>query len=123
MLPFLRIFRLFVLKFALPRFDTVKPDYCFTNTHLIRTPHYHGQLTLCLRKESPYIISKFSPLNYGQFNGVWRVATEGFNSKLLLLREWQFCATKRKYKRVRSLKIHSSPTNTSLQKRLNVIYS
>ena len=30
---------------------------------LIRTPHYHGQFALSLGKESPYICSKFNPLN------------------------------------------------------------
>ena len=34
-----------------------------TNTRLIRTPNYYGQLSLSLRKESLYIFSKFNPLN------------------------------------------------------------
>ena len=40
---------------------TVKP--CFTDTRLICTPHYYGQFALSLGKESPYIFSKFNPLN------------------------------------------------------------
>ena len=39
----------------------VKPR--FTDTRLIRTPHYYGQFALSLGKESPYIFSKFDPLN------------------------------------------------------------
>ena len=39
----------------------VKPR--FTDTHLIRTPHYYGQFALSLGKESPYIFSKFNPVN------------------------------------------------------------
>ena len=34
----------------------------FTDTLLIRTPHYYGQYALSLGKESPYIFPKF-PLN------------------------------------------------------------
>ena len=30
---------------------------------LIRTPHYYGQFALPLGKQSPYIFSKFNPLN------------------------------------------------------------
>ena len=37
-------------------------EHRFTGTHLIWTPLYYGQFTLCLRKESPYVFSKFSPL-------------------------------------------------------------
>ena len=29
----------------------------------VRTPHYYGQFALPLGKESPYIFSKFNPLN------------------------------------------------------------
>ena len=51
--------------------NTVKTG--FTDTRLIRTrPHHYGQFPLSLRYESPYIISKFNPLNtetfYGPFN-------------------------------------------------------
>ena len=35
---------------------TVKPRF-------IRTHHYYGQFALSLGKESPYIFSKFNPLN------------------------------------------------------------
>ena len=50
---------------------TVKPP--------LQTPHYHGQFALSLGKESPYILSKFNPLNTdtfsgplkGPINGVW----------------------------------------------------
>ena len=34
---------------------TVKP--CFTDTRLLRTPHYDGQFALSLGKESRYIFS------------------------------------------------------------------
>ena len=37
--------------------------YRFLDTHLIQTPHYQGQFALSLGKESPYIFSKFNPLN------------------------------------------------------------
>ena len=45
----------------------------------LQTPHYHGQFALSLGKESPYILSKFNPLNTdtfsgplkGPINGVW----------------------------------------------------
>ena len=30
---------------------------------LIRTPHYYGQFAVSVGKESPYIFSKFNPLN------------------------------------------------------------
>ena len=40
---------------------TVKPR--FTNTRLIRTPHYYAQLVMSLGKESPYILTLFNPLN------------------------------------------------------------
>ena len=40
---------------------TVKPD--LTDTHIIRTPHYYGQFALFLGEKSPYIFSKFNPLN------------------------------------------------------------
>ena len=43
-------------------FHTVKtrftPDTC-----LIQTPHFYGQFALSLAKQSPYIFSKFNPLN------------------------------------------------------------
>ena len=43
-------------------FHTVKtrftPDTC-----LIQTPHFYGQFSLSLGKQSPYIFSKFNPLN------------------------------------------------------------
>ena len=29
----------------------------------MRTPHYYGQFALSLGNESPYIFSKFNPLN------------------------------------------------------------
>ena len=35
----------------------------FTDTRLIRTPHYYGQFSLSMAKESPYIFSKFNLLN------------------------------------------------------------
>ena len=35
----------------------------FTDTRLIRKPHYYGQFALSLGKESPYFFSKFNPLN------------------------------------------------------------
>ena len=34
----------------------------FTDTRLIRTPHYYRQFALSLGKESPYIFTKFIPL-------------------------------------------------------------
>ena len=40
---------------------TVKP--CFKDTRLIGTPCYNGQFVLSLGKESPFIFSKFNPLN------------------------------------------------------------
>ena len=40
--------------------NTVKTR--FTDTRVIRTPHYYRQLTLFLGKENPYIFSKFNPL-------------------------------------------------------------
>ena len=40
---------------------TVEPN--FTNPHLIQTPHYYGQFALSLGNKSPYIFSKFNPLN------------------------------------------------------------
>ena len=40
---------------------TVKPP--------LQTPHYHGQFALSLGKESPYILSKFNPLNTDTFSG------------------------------------------------------
>ena len=40
---------------------TVKPR--FMDTHLIQTPHYYTQFALSLGKESPYIFSKFNPIN------------------------------------------------------------
>ena len=44
-----------------PNSFTVKSR--FTDTRLIRTPCYYGQFALSLGKESPYIFSKFKPLN------------------------------------------------------------
>ena len=35
----------------------------FMDMRLTRTPHYYGQFALPLGKESPYIFSKFNPLN------------------------------------------------------------
>ena len=35
----------------------------FKDTRLVRTPHYYGQFSLSLVKVSPYIFSKFDPLN------------------------------------------------------------
>ena len=47
---------------GLTGFDcTVKPY--IMDTSLIRTPHYYGQFSLSLGKESSYIFSKFNPLN------------------------------------------------------------
>ena len=43
-------------------FHTVKPRFTL-DTLLIRTPHFYGQFALSLRKESPYMFSKFNPLN------------------------------------------------------------
>ena len=40
--------------------NTVKTR--FTDTRVIRTPHYYRQFTLFLGKENPYIFSKFNPL-------------------------------------------------------------
>ena len=42
---------------------TVEPN--FTNPHLIQTPRYYGQFALSLGNKSPYIFSKFNPLNTG----------------------------------------------------------
>ena len=42
---------------------TVEPN--FTNPRLIQTPHYYGQFALSLGNKSPYIFSKFNPLNTG----------------------------------------------------------
>ena len=39
----------------------VKPP--FIGTHLIQTPHYHGQFALSLGKQRPYIFSKFNLLD------------------------------------------------------------
>ena len=44
---------------------TVKPR--FTDTRL-QTHHYYGQFVLSLGKESPYIFSKFNPVNTETFN-------------------------------------------------------
>ena len=41
--------------------SNVKP--CFVDTRLIWTPHYYSQFALSLGKETPYIFSKFNPLN------------------------------------------------------------
>ena len=38
----------------------VKVKTRFTDTGLIRTPHYYGQFSLSLGKESPYVFSKFT---------------------------------------------------------------
>ena len=35
----------------------------FMDMRFVRTPHYYGQFALPLGKESPYIFSKFNPLN------------------------------------------------------------
>ena len=35
----------------------------YSQTVRTQTPHYYGQFALSLRKESPYIFSKFNPLN------------------------------------------------------------
>ena len=41
---------------------TVKPRFTL-DTLLIWTPHFYGEFALSLRKQSPYILSKFNPLN------------------------------------------------------------
>ena len=43
------------------RSSIVKP--CITDTHSIWTPNYYRQFVLTLWKVSPYIFSKFNPLN------------------------------------------------------------
>ena len=60
----------------------VKPR--FTNTRLIRTPHYmyYGQFALSLGKESPYILSKFNPLNTDTFHGPLTVRINGVSLTL-----------------------------------------
>ena len=40
---------------------TVEPN--FTNPRLTQTAHYYGQFALSLGNKSPYIFSKFNPLN------------------------------------------------------------
>ena len=45
---------------------TDKPS--LTDTRLIWTPHNNGQFALSLGKESPYICSKFNPLNTDIFS-------------------------------------------------------
>ena len=50
----------------------------FTDTRLIRTPHYYGQFPLSLGWESPYIFSKFSPVNTETFYGSFSIRT-GFD--------------------------------------------
>ena len=45
---------------------TVKPR--FTDTRFIQTHHYYGQFAVSLGKESPYIFSKFNPVNTDTFN-------------------------------------------------------
>ena len=40
---------------------TVEPN--LTNPRLIQTAHYYGQFALSLGNKSPYIFSKFNPLN------------------------------------------------------------
>ena len=47
-------------KDAMPS-QTMKTSY--SQIPALRTPHYHGQFVLSLGKESPYIFSKFNPLN------------------------------------------------------------
>ena len=42
-----------------------------------RTPHYYGQFALSLGKESPYIFSKFNPLNTDTFYGPLSVCING----------------------------------------------
>ena len=37
--------------------------FSLNSTRLIRTPHYYGQFAVSLGKGSPYIFSKFNPLN------------------------------------------------------------
>ena len=44
---------------------TVKPR--FIETRLIWTPHYYGQFSLSLGRESPYIFAKFNPLYVDAF--------------------------------------------------------
>ena len=62
----------------------VKPR--FTNTGLIRTPHYmyYGQFALSLGKESPYILSKFNPLNTDTFHGPLTVRINGVSLYFIL---------------------------------------
>ena len=43
--------------------------FSLNSNRLIRTPHYYGQFALSLGKESPYIFSKFNPLNTDTFHG------------------------------------------------------
>ena len=58
---------LIFLSSAHPCCSKVKP--CFTDTHLIRTPHYYELLALSLGKESPYNLSKLNWLNTDTFYG------------------------------------------------------
>ena len=53
------------------KWSTVKPR--FTDTRFIQTPHYYGQFVLSPGKESPYIFSKFNPLNMDIFCGLLSV--------------------------------------------------
>ena len=43
-------------------FYTVKPRFA-PDTRLMRTPHFYGEFALSLGKQSPYVLSKFNPLN------------------------------------------------------------
>ena len=48
------------------KWSTVKPR--FTGTRFIQTHHYYGQFVLSLGKKSPYVFSKFNPVNTDAFN-------------------------------------------------------
>ena len=47
-----------------PRGDKITVKRRFTDTRLIRAPHYYGQFALSLGKENLYIFSKFNALLY-----------------------------------------------------------
>ena len=47
----------------LTKFTSTAIKPCFTDTCLIQAPHYCRQFALSLGKESPYMFSKFKPLN------------------------------------------------------------
>ena len=49
----------------------------FTDSHLIQTRHYYGQFASSLGKESPNIVSEFSPLNTDTFYGPLSVCFYG----------------------------------------------